>query len=275
MRWMTMAALLALGGCGGAAGPGRGGAGTTTPAASRTPSRQASPPAGREVTATPTPAAAAGGSWTVREAARTPLRCPASSSRAGWPSRVLALGGGKYVKLWGRRPRLASVDARGHLLSQRELGARRTADVRALACGRGGRTAAAWTEYRGRSTWSVRVDGRTTETIPRLLEPPSLAVAFAPDGRVFVAYSVNGAVRGVFLPGGRPFTLGPASEAASVAAEITPAGRAIVAWTTIDAGEERNERRRVSAVAGRGGRFGRAQLVDRARHLNIYEDSTW
>jgi hypothetical protein len=120
----------------------------------------------------------------------------------------------------------------------------------------------------------VRVNGRTIETLSRQLQPPSLAVAVAPDGRIFVAYSVDGAVRGVFLPGGRPFRLGPASEAASVAAEITRSGRAIVAWTTIDAGEERNERRRVYAVAGRDGRFERARLVDRAKHLNISEDST-
>jgi hypothetical protein len=42
----------------------------------------------------------------------------------------------------------------------------------------------------------------------------------------------------------------------------------VVAWTTIDAGEERNERRGIYAVTGRVGAFGPAQLVDRARHLN-------
>jgi hypothetical protein len=39
-------------------------------------------------------------------------------------------------------------------------------------------------------------------------------------------------------------------------------------WTTIDAGEERNERRRVYAVTGRLGRLGPPQLVHRAPHLN-------
>ncbi|WP_028065027.1 hypothetical protein [Solirubrobacter soli] len=79
------------------------------------------------------------------------------------------------------------------------------------------------------------------------------------------------AVRAVILPGGQPFTLGPAADITSVAAEIAPNGRAVVAWTTIDGGEERNERRRVYSVTGRDGRFDRPRLVDRAKHLDISE----
>ena len=78
-------------------------------------------------TSTPTPT----GPWRSATRRARPLRCPASSSRAGWPSRVLALGGNRYAKLWGRRPRLAAVDARGHLLGQQELGARRITRARA------------------------------------------------------------------------------------------------------------------------------------------------
>ena len=84
-------------------------------------------------TATPTEvvAAAPSGPWSAPVAGhREPPKCPVASSRAGWPSRVLALGDGKYAKLWGQRPRLADVDADGHLLGQTELGARRPAATR-------------------------------------------------------------------------------------------------------------------------------------------------
>lgn len=244
-------------------------------------------PAAPRATSTPTPSEVAAVSvppspWAVTQAdAREPLRCPASSSRAGWPSRVLALGDDTYVKLWGRRPRLATVDERGKLLSQKELGARRPADERALACGRGGRTAVAWTEYESEgietnaATYHVHVDGQRVDTVRHAAEPPSLAVAFVPDGSVLVAYSLPDAVRAVVISrdgqASAPIRLGPAFEGSDLAAEVAASGRAIVAWTTIDAGEERNEHRRIYAVSGRGGRFGTAERVDRAKHLNIAE----
>ncbi|MDA0183208.1 hypothetical protein OJ997_23055 [Solirubrobacter phytolaccae] len=266
MRWIgIIIAAVALVACGGKAAPVKA---TVTP----TPT---------EIVATPTPS----GPWTVAPSdTRTPLRCPASSARAGWPSRVLALGDDTYVKLWGRRPRLATVDARGHLLSQKELGAKAPADERALACGRGGATAAAWTEYVKPSTegldgdFRVVVDGRTVDTAKTPFSPPNLAVAFAPDGAVLVAYSVPKAVRAVLIPRdgkpGKPIELGPASDVSAVAADIGSGGRAIVAWSTTDGGEERNEHRRVYAVSGRAGRFGHAQRVDRAAHRNSMEFST-
>jgi hypothetical protein len=266
-RAVILLAAVALAACGEKSVPSRA---TATPT-----------PTPTEVAAAPAPES---GPWTLRDRdSRTPLRCPASSARAGWPSRVLALGDGTYVKLWGRRPRLATVDARGHLLSQKELGAKEPADERVLACGRGGRTAAAWTAYRSEGlesvtgTYRVLVDGQTVDTVHVAYNPPDLAVAFAPDGSVLVAYSVDKAVRAVVITDGRPslpITLGPASNVSTVAAEIGSGGRAVVAWTTIDAGEERNERRRVYAVTGRDGRFGRAQRVDRAKHLNIAEFSS-
>jgi hypothetical protein len=123
----------------------------------------------------------------------------------------------------------------------------------------------------------VRVDGQTVDMARDGYDAPELAVAFAPDGSVLVAYSVDKAVRAVLVTDGRPgepITLGPASNISAVAAEIGSGGRGVVAWSTIDAGEERNERRRVYAVTGRGRRFGRAQRVDRAKHLNIAEFSS-
>jgi hypothetical protein len=69
-----------------------------------------------------------------------------------------------------------------------------------------------------------------------------------------------------------PLKLGPASAITRLAAEIGPRGHAIVAWSTMDGGDERNERCRIYAVRGRDRSFGRPQLVHRARHLNISAD---
>lgn len=197
---------------------------------------------------------------------------------------MLALGDGSYAKLWGRRPRFASVDWRGHLYEQVELGARKPSDVRAFACWRQGRTGAAWTEYRGDGVYALRVavrpDGVKTADVVRSMYDDAgvddVALAFTPDGTLVVVYSVFHAVRAVTMTGdselSEPVTLGPALERTQLQAEISRSGRAVVAWTTIDAGEERNERRRVYAVTGRVGAFGPPQLVDRARHRDI---SAW
>jgi hypothetical protein len=272
MRCVWLLGVVALAGCGGHA---------ARPAA-RTPASPTPSP-------TPVARAVAAGPWSAPvERRREPLACPAASSRAGWPSRVLALEDGRFAKLWGRRPRLADVDADGHLLGQTELGARRPATTRALACGRGGRLAAAWVEYRGDSVYALRIatrapDGRlgAARTVDTARSPyddygvDDVALAYAPDGSLLVAYSVYRAVRGAVVSSsgalGRPFKLGPASETSQLAAEIGERGRAVVAWTTIDAGLERNEHRRIYAVTREPGApaFGRVQLVHRARFLNI------
>ncbi len=174
---------------------------------------------------------------------------------------MLQQTGGTYVKLWGNRPRLATVTAEGSIVRQAELGARRPSPVRALACGRGDRLAAAWTDD---TRLMLSFDGeraRTIATAEALYdEPPigDIALAFRPDGSLLVAYAVFQEVRAVRVTdgrAGRPFKLGPAFEVTDVAAE-----RDVVAWTTIDAGEERNERRRVYAVRGSG----KPELVHRA-----------
>ena len=222
-------------------------------------------------TATPTPAPA-------RQAVtrREPLKCPVASSRAGWPSRVLALGDGRYVKLWGHRPRLADVTAEGHLLGQTELGARGRANSRALACGRHGRLAAAWVEYRADKVYALRLalHGRT-RTLATARAPywddgvTDVALAFAPNGELLVVYAIFHEVRAAVVSRsgqiGAPFRLGPALEVTQIAADTARSGRTVVAWTTIDSGEERNERRRIYAVTRTRGGFGRPQLVHRAR----------
>src|SRR4051812_37657670 len=226
--------------------------------------------------ATATPRSA----WTTTTARRTPLACPASSSRAGWPSRVRALGDGRYVKLWGKRPRLADVDADGHLLKTTEIGARRTSDVRVLACGRDGQVAVAWSEYRGHFRYVLKLYARgKTVTVAHATAPYwdegflDAALAFAPDGSLLVTYSVYREVHAAFVSPdgklGRPFKRTVSNEITNLAAEYGRA-RGIVAWTTIDSGEERNERRQIFAVSVEHNRFGHVQLVDRAKHLNIY-----
>ncbi|MDA0165048.1 hypothetical protein OM076_32565 [Solirubrobacter ginsenosidimutans] len=263
--WVLVVVALAGVGCGGGSGRPRA---TASPSATKTPvAARASVPV-------------VAGPWSAPvKARRTPLRCPVSSSRAGWPSRVLALGDGTYVKVWGRRPRLATVDARGHLLGQTELGARRVSGERALACGRGGQTAVAWTEYRRDGTAALKLarrgDAVTLDVVRGFYDDlpiGDVTLAFAPDGSLLVAYSIFHEVRAVVVAPsgdpGAPFKLGPAFEVTQVAAEIAANGRAVIAWTTIDAGEERNEHRRVYAVTGRLEALAPAQLVHRAAHLN-------
>ncbi len=270
MRWTPLVIVLA--GCGGGAAP--------HPAATATP--------------TPTPTQVVvtrpSGPWSAPVAGqREPLKCPVASSRAGWPSRVLAVGDGKYVKLWGRRPRLADVDAEGRLLGQTELGARLPAETRALACGRDGRLAVAWVERRGDASYRLRVVLRAPGgalTPPRTVATArspfddvgvnDAALAFAPDGELLVAYSIFGEVRAarVFRSGeiGRSFKLGPASENTQLAAVIGSRGRAVVAWSTYDGGEEQNVARRVYAATRASGarEFSPAALVHRSSGRNEF-----
>jgi hypothetical protein len=202
---------------------------------------------------------------------------------------VLALGDDKYVKLWGRRPRLADVDADGRLLGQTELGAHATVWTRVLACGRDGRLAAAWVEEHGDSLYRLRVALRSADgtlgaarTIVSARSETDeagvgdVALAFAPDGELLVAYSVLEAVRAVLVTPtgmvGHSSELGPASEVTQLAAEIGARGRAIVAWSTYDGGEEQNIARRVyAATRAPGARsFAAATLVHRAGARNDF-----
>ena len=137
---------------------------------------------------------------------------------------MLALGEGSYAKLWGRRPRYASVDWRGHLYEQVELGARKPSDVRAFACWRQGRTGAAWTEYRGDGVYALRIalrpDGAKTADVVRSTCDDAgvgdVALAFTPDGTLLVVYSVFREVRAVTMTANselsEPVTVGPALE---------------------------------------------------------------
>jgi hypothetical protein len=266
VRFLWVLVMLTLSGC----------------ASKKSPPHPAPTPTTAGRTAVPPFSATPSGPWAARPARRrSPLPCPASSSRAGWPSRVLALGDGSYAKLRGRRPRYAAVDRRGRLHAQVELGARKPSDVRAFACWRQGRTAAAWTERRGDGASALRValrpDGaRTADVVRPMYDEEGIgdvALAFAPDGTLMIVYAVFGEVRAVTMTAdGRlsePVKVGPALERTQLQAEIASGGRVVIAWTTIDAGEERNERRRVYAVTGRVGALGPPQRVDRARHLNL------
>jgi hypothetical protein len=272
MRPLTLAApLLVLAGCGGKAAP---------PAVSATPTAEA----------TATPAAVASGPWSApAEGPREPLACPASSSRAQWPDRVLALGNQKFAQLAGEQPQLTDVTAEGQPLGRTELGLRGTVWTRVLACGPDGRLAVAWVEDRGDSLYRLRVALRSAagtlgaaRTVAGARSPyddpavGDVALAFATDGELLVAYSVFGAVRAALVSPsgkvGRSVKLGPASEITQLAADIGKRGRAIVAWSTYDGGEEQNVARRIyAATRAPGARsFAAATLVHRAGGRNEF-----
>ena len=144
--------------------------------------------------------------------------------------------------------------------------ARGGSSERARAGVRAGRAAS---RRRGRSTAATARDalrararrpaGRGPSTSPaRRTTTPAIqdvALAFAPDG--VAAGRLLGRPRGARRRVSRcrrgratPFELGPASKISLLAAEIAGNGRAVVAWSTLDGGEERNEHRRIYAVTG-------------------------
>lgn len=238
------------------------------------------------VTAVPVPSATPAGPWSAPVAGkRTPIACPASSSRAGWASRIRSVGGGRFVKTNPEHPRLFTVSRDGSVLRRQSVGAPRFGYMHevGLACGRGGRLAVAWVERHGpdlkpREILRVRIGG-TTRTIDSVRNDgccydlvSSVALAYARDGTLLVVYAVPTEVRATTVsPSGSvapPVRLGPALGATSVVTEIAPSGRAVVSWTTIDAHNEHTRRRRIYAVTGRPGALGPPRLVQRVGHLN-------
>ena len=151
------------------------------------------------------------------------------------------------------------------LQKERADGARRHARARLgsdgyalLAAGPGGAVGVAWIELHGEDRYVLRAavrppGGPLSEpvAIARRAVLPELgggvsdaAIAFLPDGRLLVAFAEPYAVKAtVVAPGGARgpvVRLGPASEFSRVRAAVSRSGRAVVAWGTQDAGEERN-----------------------------------
>jgi hypothetical protein len=255
MRWAVIGIVVLLAGCGGGGQAAR-------------PTRS---PAPTEVSAPPSAGPR-----------RAPLACPASSSRAQLPDRVLALGGDHTVTLAGEKPELEDRGAGGRVLARTPLPARAAVSARVLACARDGRLAVAWTEQRGERMAlrvALRADGaaalgpaQTVATRPQVYDDDPIydvELAFAPDGELLVVYSMLQQVRAVTLsPAGELGTevrLGHASQVADVVAEIAGDGRAVVAWSTVDSGEARDVHRHVyAATRAPGGLFAPEQLVHRA-----------
>ena len=230
--------------------------------------------------ANPPPTPAARGAWSApADAPRQPLACPVASSRALWPDRVLALGSARFAALTDRQPQLADVAADGRVLARTPLGATGEVWTRALACDREGRLAAAWIEETGERRFALRLalPPGPVQTLATSGDDPydapaldGVALAFAPDRTLLVVWALDFEVHAALVSptGTRRLTLGKTNEITLTAAEIAANGRAIVAWTTIDGGEERNTARRVYAVMGERGRFGPRRLVDRARVID-------
>ncbi len=98
-------------------------------------------------------------------------------------------------------------------------------------------------------------------------EITDVQLAFAPDGELLVVWAEPKRIRAVTVSRadvvGKVVTLGKASDVSRLGAEIAANGRAVVAWTTQDGGEERNSPHVVRAVTRAHGKtFGRAQTID-------------
>jgi len=238
------------------------------------------------VTAAPAPSTTPAGPWSAPVAGkRTPIACPASSSRAGWASRIRSVGGGRFVKTDPQHPRLVTVSRDGSVLRRQSIGAPRFGYMHevGLACGQRGRIAVAWVERHGpdlksREMLRLRIGG-TTSTIDSVRQDgccydlvSSVALAYARDGTLLVVYAVPTEVRATTVsPAGSvaaPVRVGPALGATSIVSEVAAGGRAVVSWTTIDASPKHTQRRRIYAVTGRPGALGRARLIQRVGHLN-------
>jgi len=236
--------------------------------------------------ATAAPSATPAGPWSAPVAGeRTPIGCPASSSHAGFASRVRAVGDGRFVKTNPLHPRLFTVSRDGSVLHRQSLGAPRFGYMPevGLACGRGGRIAVAWVERHGpdlkpRELLRLHIGG-TARTIDSERQDgccydlvSSVALAYARDGTLLVVYAVPTEVRATTVsPAGSvapAVRVGAALGATSIVAEIAPSGRAVVSWTTIDAHTQHTRRRRIYAVTGQPGALGPARLVQRVGHLN-------
>jgi hypothetical protein len=202
---------------------------------------------------------------------------------------VLAVGGGKFARLTGEQPQLADVTADGKVLAQTDLGARGQVGTRVLGCGRYGRVAVAWVESDDELHFRVRLAlrpaggklgaARTVDSALSYSDDPGVsdvALVFAPDGELLITYAVFGQVRAALVSRsgtvGRDFKLGPASEVTQLAAEIGAGGRAVVAWSTYDGGEEQDVARRIYAATRAGGApdFAPAVLVHGAGARNDF-----
>ncbi|MDA0138434.1 hypothetical protein [Solirubrobacter deserti] len=179
----------------------------------------------------------------------------------------------------GTRMDLAAVAADGRVLSRAPLPVRGYAQPVELAPG-----AVAWAEHLSDTRVRVRalVGGKAvtlaSEPDAGDLDPgvDELTVTTAPDGRVLVAWSTQDHVRAAIVSRsgkpGLPVTVGRSLDMATPVAALGTGGRAVVAWSTRDGGEEQNERTRVYAAVRAGGRFRPAQLLDRARTLSAFAD---
>ena len=184
----------------------------------------------------------------ARKATNEPLPCPVASSRVGIATRTV-------LKPDGTQATFDQPDPEGP-----------PGWPRAFACAKDGRIANAWTDEDFRL--HLQLDGHTSILArdPREQEL-TMALAFDPHGALLVVWAETGRVRALMVSRsgrrGRAVTLGQASDSSVVGAEIADSGCAVVAWTTQDLGEERNQPHVVRAAFRAPGKtFARARVID-------------
>jgi hypothetical protein len=149
----------------------------------------------------------------------------------------------------------------GRTLSRIRLPLRGDGPV-AIAAGPGPALGVAWGQ--GPRLWALArapsgMLGQPMELARSSYGIESLAAVFLPTGRLLVAFSDFGHVRAVILGDrARPRTLGPASDVSHLVAGVA-GHRTIIAWGTLDGGEERNTPYKLYAAIG-----DRTRLLDTA-----------
>jgi hypothetical protein len=176
-----------------------------------------------------------------------------------------------------RRVELVTLSAAGDVAARTPLADGLAVDDSAVVAGAGGGLAAAWVEVdepADTETLKITVNGGPPATIAtgEGVEEGAIsdfALLAEPGGGYLLAWSVPKRVRAVSIAAtgtvGAPVTIGEADSFSTVRAGVAANGRAVIAWSTQDGGEERNRSLIVrAAIRARAGEaFAHAHLLRR------------
>jgi hypothetical protein len=177
-----------------------------------------------------------------------------------------------------RRVELATLTAAGDIAARTLLADGVSVAVSTVVAGAGGGFAAAWLEIGDDEleayTLKLTVNGEPSVAIKAgtgSLQPAisDFALVAEPAGGYLLAWSEPKHVRAVSIAAsgavGTPVTIGDADSVSTVRAGVAANGRAVIAWSTQDGGEERNRPLIVRAAlrARAGTAFAHAHLLRR------------